>query len=295
MSAAHWFNSWEVLSRKLSSRMASSHLSISILQIHITLIHEARSPRCCSMPCKSTVIFPAIRVYGDRLRPPPGLRTYAEFQFPLLFDERGGFLAALAYQSFHMVARLPLHFAGRKPGIESICLPQLARHDDFGRFVAREQVDVSHLGCAPRSCPDCASKLGADHCALEIDPRESDCIHGLCGRNLLLRLHLLDLLPLGGSCKTDEFRRLESCDVHPEAVCWMGRSREYVMFDLSIPDCLSCSPVLRWCIALNFRRVFATWWRRLPAPLFALGYGCLSELILLFMPVKYAPFIYFQF
>jgi alginate O-acetyltransferase complex protein AlgI len=46
---------------------------------------------------------------------------------------------------------------------------------------------------------------------------------------------------------------------------------------------------------LNFRRVFATWWRRLPAPLFALGYGCLSELILLFMPVKYAPFIYFQF
>ncbi len=46
---------------------------------------------------------------------------------------------------------------------------------------------------------------------------------------------------------------------------------------------------------LNSRKVFAHWWRRLPAPLFAVGYGCVAELMILFVPVKYAPFIYFQF
>ncbi len=46
---------------------------------------------------------------------------------------------------------------------------------------------------------------------------------------------------------------------------------------------------------LNYRRVFSTWWRKCSGLAFALSYGCLAELILLFVPVKYAPFIYFQF
>lgn len=46
---------------------------------------------------------------------------------------------------------------------------------------------------------------------------------------------------------------------------------------------------------LNFRRVFSTWWRRAPDVLFAAGYGAAVALILLFIPQKYTPFIYFQF
>ncbi|XHR30764.1 MAG: MBOAT family O-acyltransferase [Chthoniobacteraceae bacterium] len=45
----------------------------------------------------------------------------------------------------------------------------------------------------------------------------------------------------------------------------------------------------------NFRGWFATWWRKLPEPAFALGYGAATVAVLLFIPVKYAPFIYFQF
>ena len=46
---------------------------------------------------------------------------------------------------------------------------------------------------------------------------------------------------------------------------------------------------------LNFKRVFSTWWRSCPEPLFATAYGCMTAVILLFIPAKYAPFIYFQF
>jgi alginate O-acetyltransferase complex protein AlgI len=46
---------------------------------------------------------------------------------------------------------------------------------------------------------------------------------------------------------------------------------------------------------LNSRQRFSTWWRRPPAPLFAAGYGCAFALVLLFIPPRYAPFIYFQF
>ena len=46
---------------------------------------------------------------------------------------------------------------------------------------------------------------------------------------------------------------------------------------------------------LNSRDVFAQWWRRIPAPLFAAGYGCTAAIVLLFIPAKYTPFIYFQF
>jgi alginate O-acetyltransferase complex protein AlgI len=50
--------------------------------------------------------------------------------------------------------------------------------------------------------------------------------------------------------------------------------------------------VVHW---LNFRGVFRDWWRRVPAPAFAAGYGCAAAVVLLFVPPRYAPFIYFQF
>jgi alginate O-acetyltransferase complex protein AlgI len=46
---------------------------------------------------------------------------------------------------------------------------------------------------------------------------------------------------------------------------------------------------------LNSRGVFSNWWRRLPGPVFAAGYGCAFAVVLLFIPPHYAPFIYFQF
>ncbi|MEY2497454.1 MAG: alginate O-acetyltransferase complex protein AlgI [Verrucomicrobiota bacterium] len=46
---------------------------------------------------------------------------------------------------------------------------------------------------------------------------------------------------------------------------------------------------------LNARRVFSSWWRKVPPEIFAAGYGCAFAVVLLFIPPHYAPFIYFQF
>ena len=46
---------------------------------------------------------------------------------------------------------------------------------------------------------------------------------------------------------------------------------------------------------LNFRGVFSHWWRKCPEPLFAAAYGSATALVILVIPTKYAPFIYFQF
>jgi alginate O-acetyltransferase complex protein AlgI len=46
---------------------------------------------------------------------------------------------------------------------------------------------------------------------------------------------------------------------------------------------------------LNFHGVFSKWWRGLPTPAFAAGYGAAIAVVLLFIPPRYAPFIYFQF
>jgi len=46
---------------------------------------------------------------------------------------------------------------------------------------------------------------------------------------------------------------------------------------------------------LNSRRVLATWWRRLPDWACAALLGAGTAIALLFVPVKYKPFIYFQF
>ena len=46
---------------------------------------------------------------------------------------------------------------------------------------------------------------------------------------------------------------------------------------------------------MNFRGIFAHWWRRGPDPVFAAAYGCAAAIVLLFIPPHYTPFIYFQF
>ena len=46
---------------------------------------------------------------------------------------------------------------------------------------------------------------------------------------------------------------------------------------------------------LNSIGWFSEWWRRIPAPFFASGYGCAAAVVLLFIPPRYTPFIYFQF
>jgi alginate O-acetyltransferase complex protein AlgI len=46
---------------------------------------------------------------------------------------------------------------------------------------------------------------------------------------------------------------------------------------------------------LNARGVFSNWWRRGSSEAFAAGYGCSVALVLVFIPAKYTPFIYFQF
>jgi alginate O-acetyltransferase complex protein AlgI len=50
--------------------------------------------------------------------------------------------------------------------------------------------------------------------------------------------------------------------------------------------------VVHW---LNYQRVFQNWWRQLPAPVFGFVYGAGWPVVLLFIPAKYVPFIYFQF
>lgn len=50
--------------------------------------------------------------------------------------------------------------------------------------------------------------------------------------------------------------------------------------------------IVHWLNSIGW---FSQWWRRLPAPAFAAGFGCTAAVVLLFIPPHYAPFIYFQF
>jgi alginate O-acetyltransferase complex protein AlgI len=50
--------------------------------------------------------------------------------------------------------------------------------------------------------------------------------------------------------------------------------------------------IVHWLNSIGW---FSQWWRRLPASVFAAGYGCAFAVVLLFIPPRYAPFIYFQF
>jgi alginate O-acetyltransferase complex protein AlgI len=50
--------------------------------------------------------------------------------------------------------------------------------------------------------------------------------------------------------------------------------------------------LVHWLNSLGW---FSGWWRRVPAPAFAAGYGCVAAVVLLFVPPHYQPFIYFQF
>ena len=76
--------------------------------------------------------------------------------------------------------------------------------------------------------------------------------------------------------------------------------RRFVQLKGSGPQTLD--PKLWWLLGglafvhwLNYRRVFATWWRRLPDPIFAAAYGAGWAVVLPFIPAQYVPFIYFQF
>jgi alginate O-acetyltransferase complex protein AlgI len=50
--------------------------------------------------------------------------------------------------------------------------------------------------------------------------------------------------------------------------------------------------IVHW---LNWKQVFAQWWRRGPEWAFATGYGAAFAMVLGFMPQHYSPFIYFSF
>src|ERR1044071_3758476 len=50
--------------------------------------------------------------------------------------------------------------------------------------------------------------------------------------------------------------------------------------------------IVHWLNSIGW---FSEWWRRIPAPFFATGYGCTAAVVLLFIPPRYTPFIYFQF
>jgi len=50
--------------------------------------------------------------------------------------------------------------------------------------------------------------------------------------------------------------------------------------------------VVHW---LNWKQVFAGWWRRGPEWVFAAGYGAAFAGALLFVPAHYSAFIYFRF
>jgi alginate O-acetyltransferase complex protein AlgI len=60
-------------------------------------------------------------------------------------------------------------------------------------------------------------------------------------------------------------------------------------------ECAAVFAVLALFHWLNSRRILAPWWRRLPDWACAALLGVGVELALLFTPVKYKPFIYFQF
>ena len=46
---------------------------------------------------------------------------------------------------------------------------------------------------------------------------------------------------------------------------------------------------------LNFKGWFSDVTRAWPTPVFAAAYGCTAAVVLLFVPTRYTPFIYFQF
>jgi alginate O-acetyltransferase complex protein AlgI len=76
--------------------------------------------------------------------------------------------------------------------------------------------------------------------------------------------------------------------------------RSFVLFESSGTETLQ--PRMFWIMLtlglvhwLNSRGLFSQWWRRIPAPFFAAGYGCATAVVLLFIPPHYSPFIYFQF
>jgi D-alanyl-lipoteichoic acid acyltransferase DltB (MBOAT superfamily) len=63
----------------------------------------------------------------------------------------------------------------------------------------------------------------------------------------------------------------------------------------AVPSLLDVACFIGFVHRLNARGVFSRWWRRGSSEIFAAGYGCSVALVLVFIPAKYTPFIYFQF
>ncbi len=76
--------------------------------------------------------------------------------------------------------------------------------------------------------------------------------------------------------------------------------RQFVLFngggaqslDLRLWWLIGLLAAVHW---LNYKRVFANWWRQVPQPVFAAAYGAGWAVVILFIPAQYVPFIYFQF
>src|SRR5438309_10896691 len=82
------------------------------------------------------------------MRAGAGLPFHGEFPAALFCGQHSGFLAPLACEPQHVVARLSLHPPGRKPEWRAADLPESSADDAAGRLVARRQLDFVHLGRA---------------------------------------------------------------------------------------------------------------------------------------------------
>jgi hypothetical protein len=80
--------------------------------------------------------------------------------------------------------------------------------------------------------------------------------------------------------------RIESMQTRFDRQLWQGR------FFFKLMAILGGLALVHW---MNYKRIFAAWWRRLPQPAFAAAYGGGWAIVLLFTPAQYVPFIYFQF
>jgi alginate O-acetyltransferase complex protein AlgI len=89
------------------------------------------------------------------------------------------------------------------------------------------------------------------------------------------------------------FRAVDLQKAKPAILAFVGfQSSGREILDARLLWLFAAIAFVHW---LNYKRVFATWWRRGPDVAFAASYGAAAAIILLFIPQKYTPFIYFQF
>jgi hypothetical protein len=91
--------------------------------------------------------------------------------------------------------------------------------------------------------------------------------------------------------QTLEATALQNACAALKNMSFLGR-RGKMTFDL---ECVAILVVLALVHWLNFRGVLGNWWRRLPDWACATLLGVGTVVALLFVPVTYKPFVYFQF